>query len=73
MATQRSYINSDYTPYDGEWGVREGGITHILHHFQEQAVRPVPQRVNLIVGWAACPSIKSLLKMVQDIRLFTLT
>ncbi|MEG3971911.1 hypothetical protein QUA00_30470 [Microcoleus sp. T2B6] len=28
---------------------------------------PVPQRVNLIVGWASCPSLKSLWKMVQDI------
>jgi hypothetical protein len=27
---------------------------------------PVPQRVNLIVGWASCPPSKALLTIVQD-------
>jgi len=46
-----------------------------LHHSQEQAFRPVPQRVNFLWGVGIgqeSPPIKSLLKMVQDISLIKL-
>ncbi len=33
-------------------------LSGILHHFQEQAFRPVPQRVNFLVGWAGEPARK---------------
>ena len=32
--------------------------TEMLHDYQEQAFRPVPQRVNFIVGWAGEPAPK---------------
>jgi hypothetical protein len=28
---------------------------------------PVPQRVSFLVGWASCPPVKNLLRMVQDL------
>ncbi|MEG4115860.1 MULTISPECIES: hypothetical protein, partial [unclassified Microcoleus] len=37
----------------------------ILHHSQEQAFRPVPQRVSFIVGWASCPPIKGSLRITK--------
>ncbi|MEG5184862.1 hypothetical protein QUB28_13845 [Microcoleus sp. B4-C3] len=43
--------------------------TEILHHYQEQAFRPVPQENSLFVEQASCLFIKSLLRMVQDINL----
>ncbi|MEG3958239.1 hypothetical protein [Microcoleus sp. herbarium2] len=49
--------------------------SHILHHSQEQAFGPVPQRVNFLWGVGVgqqSPPIKSLLKMVQDISLIKL-
>ncbi|WP_333410044.1 hypothetical protein [Microcoleus sp. T2B6] len=30
---------------------------------------PVPQRVNFLVGWASCPPIKGLLRIVQYLSL----
>ncbi|AFZ05264.1 hypothetical protein Osc7112_0674 [Oscillatoria nigro-viridis PCC 7112] len=47
----------------------------MLHHCQEQAFRPVPQKVDFIVGWASCPPKKALScppekglsRMVQDV------
>jgi len=42
--------------------VGECGITHILHHSQEQAFRPVPQRVNFIVEQARKPVHKKLIE-----------
>ncbi|MEG4345852.1 hypothetical protein QUB70_21615 [Microcoleus sp. A003_D6] len=30
---------------------------------------PVPQRVNFLVGWASCPPMKALLRMVQHLCL----
>jgi hypothetical protein len=41
-------------------------LTYILHHSQEQAFRPVPQRMDFLVGWASSPPVKGLLRMVQD-------
>ncbi|MEG4523902.1 hypothetical protein QUB61_13830 [Microcoleus sp. C2D2] len=46
--------------------------THILHHYQEQAFRPVKRRVNFLVGWASCPPIKDLSRMVQDVSYYEL-
>jgi hypothetical protein len=36
--------------------------THILHHSQEQAFRPVPQRVNFLVEQAGKPVHKKLIE-----------
>ena len=36
--------------------------THILHHSQEQAFRPVPQRVNFLVEQARKPVHKKLIE-----------
>jgi len=33
-------------------------LSEMLHHYQEQAFRPVPQRVNFLVGWAGEPAPK---------------
>ena len=41
--------------------------THILHHSQEQAFRPVPQENSLFVEQASCLLIKSLLRTVQHL------
>jgi hypothetical protein len=43
----------------------------MLHHSQEQAFRPVPQKFNLIVGsrgWASCPPITALLREEHDFQ-----
>jgi hypothetical protein len=32
---------------------------------------PVPQRVNFIVGWASCPPLKDLSRMVQDVSYYS--
>ncbi|MEG4306417.1 hypothetical protein [Microcoleus sp. D3_18a_C4] len=37
-------------------------ITHILHHSQEQAFRPVPQRVNFLGEQAEKPVPKKLIE-----------
>jgi len=37
----------------------------MLHHCQEQAFRPVPQKVDFIVGWAGEPAQKSLILPAQ--------
>jgi hypothetical protein len=39
-------------------------IIQILHHSQEQAFRPVPQKFNFLVGWASRPSVKGLLTLL---------
>jgi hypothetical protein len=36
-------------------------LPHILHHSQEQAFRPVPQRVNFLVEQAGKPVDKKLI------------
>jgi hypothetical protein len=33
----------------------------------EQALGPVPQKFNFLVGWASCPSVKDLLRILQDV------
>jgi hypothetical protein len=43
------------------------GETDILHQAREQAFRPVPQRVILVVGWASCPPLKGLFRILQDV------
>jgi hypothetical protein len=37
-------------------------LPHILHHSQEQAFRPVPQRVNFLVEQAGKPVHKKLIE-----------
>jgi hypothetical protein len=32
---------------------------------------PVPQRVNFLVGWASCPPLKGLSRMVQDVSYYS--
>ncbi|MEG4168310.1 MULTISPECIES: hypothetical protein [unclassified Microcoleus] len=38
-----------------------------MQHSQEQAFRPVPQRVDFLVERASCPFLKRLLTMVQHL------
>ena len=49
-----------------------GGCAIVSHShlapFSRTGKMPVPQRVDVLVGWASCPPVKGLLTMVQDIR-----
>jgi hypothetical protein len=48
-------------------------LTHILHHSQEQAFRPVPQRVNVLVEQAGKPVHKKLIENGATSQLTNLT
>jgi hypothetical protein len=48
-------------------------LTHILHHSQEQAFRPVPQRVNFLVEQAGKPVHKKLIENGATSQLTNLT
>ena len=47
---------------------KNASTTHLAPFSLAQAFRPVPQRVNFLWGGQESPPIKSLLKMVQDVR-----
>jgi hypothetical protein len=48
---------------------RDLGLNLHLAHISRTGKMPVPQRVNFLVGWASCPPIKGLLRMVQYLSL----
>ena len=48
-------------------------LTHILHHSQEQAFRPVKRRVNFIVEQAGKPVHKKLIENGATSQLTNLT
>ena len=45
-------------------------VSHILHHSQEQAFRPVPQRVNFIVEQAGKPVAKQVIENSATSQLY---
>ena len=48
-------------------------LTHIFHHSQEQAFRPVPQRVNFLASQAGKPVHKKLIENGATSQLTNLT
>ncbi|MEG4409355.1 hypothetical protein Q5692_00105, partial [Microcoleus sp. C2C3] len=47
-------------------GCKMSDLAHILHHSQNRQ-DACSTKSEFLVGWASCPPIKSLLKMVQDV------